>query len=217
MNRRPVSNIYNHARFYGAAVLGIGAWLATPWLDDAPFRLLLAGDVFFASHIVAMAGLLSHSRRATFRQRAKSGDDGLALIAAITFAAVVLCLWSIFTLVNPSGRPNPYQFVVAVASVPLAWFMLHTVSAFHYAHVYYGDPENEDKPGGGLRFPGGKEPGAWDFMYYAFVVGMTAQVSDVSILTTRMRRLTLAHAVVSFFFNTVILAIVVNVTVNLAP
>jgi uncharacterized membrane protein len=68
-----------------------------------------------------------------------------------------------------------------------------------------------------LLFPGGQEPEPWDFLYYSFVVGMTAQVSDVAILTPRMRQLTLIHAVVSFFFNTVILAIVVNAAVTLSP
>jgi Protein of unknown function (DUF1345) len=56
-----------------------------------------------------------------------------------------------------------------------------------------------------------EEPAIWDFLYYSFVVGMTAQVSDVQVSTTRMRRLTLAHGIASFFFNTVLLALAVNV------
>jgi uncharacterized membrane protein len=65
-------------------------------------------------------------------------------------------------------------------------------------------------------FPGGAEPGPWDFLYYAFVVGMTAQVSDVQVFDTKMRRATLGHGVVSFFFNTVLIAMAVNAVVALA-
>ncbi|HEX2113690.1 MAG TPA: DUF1345 domain-containing protein, partial [Alphaproteobacteria bacterium] len=67
-----------------------------------------------------------------------------------------------------------------------------------------------------LAFPGTSEPTAWDFLYYSFVVGMTAQVSDVQILSTEMRRLTMAHGVVAFFYNTVLLALAVNLIVNQA-
>ena len=67
-----------------------------------------------------------------------------------------------------------------------------------------------------LDFPGQGDPGAWDFLYYSFVVGMTAQVSDVQVTTTVMRRATLLHGVVSFFFNTVFIAMAVNAGVALA-
>jgi uncharacterized membrane protein len=103
--------------------------------------------------------------------------------------------------------------------VPLGWFTLHTVAAFRYAHLYYtkrGGGGNEPGDAGGLAFPETREPGTWDFLYYAFVVGMTAQVSDVQVLSTSMRRLTLAHSVTSFFFNTVLLALAVNIAASYA-
>lgn len=205
-----------HARFYGPAVLGLGVWLMTPGLESEPIRLLIAGDIFFAAHIAAMWGLASSSH-GTFRTRATRGDEGLLVIAFITLAAITLALSSVFTLLNHNVKPGLFQAALAIASVPLGWLMLHTVSAFHYAHAYFGDQGGADGPGAGLAFPGGAEPQAWDFLYHAFVIGMTAQVSDVTVITTRMRRLTLAHSVVSFFFNTVIVAIAVNAAVNLAP
>ena len=73
-----------------------------------------------------------------------------------------------------------------------------------------------ERKGGALKFPGSDEPGAIDFLYYSFVVGMTAQVSDVQVLTTPMRRATLVHSIVSFFFNTCLLAMAVNAVVALA-
>jgi len=71
-------------------------------------------------------------------------------------------------------------------------------------------------PTGGLVFPGNGEPGAWDFLYFAFVIGMTGQVSDVAVASTPLRRVVLAHAVVSFFYYAVILAVAVNAAVNAA-
>ena len=208
-------HLRNHIRFYTAAALGVLVWLATASL--APFvRVLLAGDTFFLAHLLAMAVLLSRCDNATFRRRAEQEDDGLGLIALITIAALTLSLASVFAMVNHQ-QVTAGHYLLAMASVPLGWLMLHTVSAFHYAHVFYSPRSDESGSAADLEFPGGKEPEPSDFLYYSFVVGMTAQVSDVAILTPRMRRLTLIHSVVSFFYNTVILAIVVNAAVTLSP
>ncbi|QNT68618.1 DUF1345 domain-containing protein [Defluviicoccus vanus] len=147
------------------------------------------------------------------RRRACYEDEGIVLIAIITLAAITLSIGSIFTLFSQAKHPDALALALAIASVPLGWLTLHTLAAFHYAHLYYtsGGPKGEDpKDAGGLAFPSTDEPIGWDFLYYSFVVGMTAQVSDVQVLTTPMRRLTLAHGVVSFFYNTVILALAVS-------
>jgi uncharacterized membrane protein len=83
------------------------------------------------------------------------------------------------------------------------------IFAMHYAHVFYEQPE------GGLIFPGEGEPDYWDFLYYSIVIGMTCQVSDVQVATPELRRLTQVHGVLSFFFNTVILALAVGVAAGL--
>lgn len=216
MGRWLAAHLRQHARFYAAATLGVLVWLATAALE--PFvRVLLAGDAFFLAHLLAMALLISRSTKGTFRDRAGQEDDGLALIALITITAVSLSLSSIFALLNHEQAVTAGLYALAIASVPLGWLMLHTVSAFHYAHVFYSPRAAGDAAQADLLFPGGKEPEPWDFLYYAFVIGMTAQVSDVVILSSRMRRLTLLHSVVSFFFNTVILAVAVNAAVTLAP
>jgi uncharacterized membrane protein len=91
--------------------------------------------------------------------------------------------------------------------------MLHMLMAYHYANLYYWQPSG--KGGSGLLFPDTPTPGAVDFLYYSFVIGMTAQVSDVQITATRIRRTTLGHSVASFFFNTVLIAMAVNAVVAL--
>ncbi|HEX4270387.1 MAG TPA: DUF1345 domain-containing protein, partial [Rhizomicrobium sp.] len=98
----------------------------------------------------------------------------------------------------------------------MGWFVLHTVMAFHYADIHYFDDPDIEGDEKDLDFPGRGQPGPWDFLYYSFVVGMTAQVSDVQVRTTVMRRATMLHGVVSFFFNTVFIAMAVNAGVALA-
>ncbi len=85
---------------------------------------------------------------------------------------------------------------------------MNTIFALHYAHEFYGDWGGK---GSGLDFPGTREPDYWDFFYFAFVIGMTFQVSDVQITSRRIRRLALFHALIAFAFNTAIVALSINI------
>ena len=100
---------------------------------------------------------------------------------------------------------------LCLAAVLISWLLTHAAYTLRYAHLYYRDDEEGV---GGLEFPGTVEPQIWDFLYYSLVIGMTAQVSDVQITSTRIRRTTLLHGIASFFFNTVILALAVNIAVG---
>jgi uncharacterized membrane protein len=204
-------HLKHHARFYAALAAGIGIWVATGSLD-APPRFAAAGDAFYAIYLISTAILAFPATANDLRKRATYEDEGIILIAVITLGATVLSLWSIFSLINSERWPGLAILVLAIASVPLGWLTLHTIAAYHYAHLYYTRMKVEGtlRDAAGLDFPGTKEPTAWDFLYFSFVVGMTAQVSDVQVLTTTMRRLTMAHGIVSFFYNTVLLALAVN-------
>jgi uncharacterized membrane protein len=100
--------------------------------------------------------------------------------------------------------------VVGLSTVALCWILLHTLYSLHYAHVYYGDSDDDLAMDKGLVFPEEKAPDYLDFAYFAFVIGMTCQVSDVQITSKRMRRLALFHGIISFGFNTFILALLIN-------
>jgi uncharacterized membrane protein len=180
-------------------------------------RLVVAGDSFFAAYLATSA---YHALRATpedLRRRASYQDEGVMVIILLTLCAVSLCLATIFALLAEEGPPGMLPLALAVASVLLGWFTLHTVAAFRYAHLYY-TPDASARRGyaAGLAFPGTDEPHMSDFLYYSLVVGMTSQVSDVQTLSRIMRRTTLAHSVTSFFFNTVILALAVNIAAGFA-
>ncbi|MGD0474358.1 MAG: DUF1345 domain-containing protein [Candidatus Velthaea sp.] len=106
-------------------------------------------------------------------------------------------------------------YAVGFLAVIAGWFLIHTIFVFRYAHLFYFDSDDDGSAQRGLIFPGTEEPDDYDFAYYSFVIGMTFQVSDVSIKDRGVRRLTLVHALISFAYNTTILALVVNIASGL--
>ncbi len=197
-----------------AAVGGLG-YLLLPMLRPAE-RLALSwvagAGLFLCLTALVVAGV-SPER---LRRRARQLDPRRWVILAIIVAAATISLFALgFTL-----RKEPDETAVRLAlrlllaglTVVVSWTLTHATFALHYAHHYYGDgpaPGPEDDRGG-LAFPGDELPDYWDFLYFSFVVGMTCQVSDVQVTSRHMRRLTLLHGVLAFFFNTVILALAVN-------
>ena len=197
-------------------MIGLLAWIASGSLAAA-LRLLIAGDAFFVVYLALTALLALGGTPADMRKRAAYDDEGGFIIIVMTVIASALSLGAIFTLVNreeAAGLP----LILAISRIPLGWVTLHTVMAFHYAHLYYTPLGSGAKRGdsGGLEFPGTREPQTWDFLYQSFVIGMTCQVSDVPVTGAALRRLTLAHGVVSFFFNTTVIALAVNLAAGQA-
>ena len=114
------------------------------------------------------------------------------------------------------GEPAVYLAMIVVTII-LSWSLVHTVFTLHYAHGYYGpsaDDDDTDGLVGGLEFPSEPRPDYWDFMYFSFVIGMTGQVSDVQVSGRMLRRLALIHGIVAFFFNTIILALTINIVAS---
>jgi len=206
----------HHGRFYVALVIGVAVFLLTG-LAAMPLRLAAAGDAFYGVYLVAVMLQAGRGTPHLLRRRATYEDEGMILIVIITVAAIALSVTTMVLLLNAEGRPDTLTLVLAIASVPLGWLTLHTVAAFHYAHLYYTRTAHDGagRDAAGLSFPETKEPSSWDFLYYSFVIGMTAQVSDVQVLTTAMRRLAVIHGIVAFFYNTVLLALAVNIVVAL--
>lgn len=191
-----------HRRFLGAFLLGATLGLGAMALGLTPGRaVLIAANGFFAIYLALMAVYIHGLTPSDLRRHADLSDEGVPLIAALALGSVGLSLTAIgFSLQQASG----IEAALAVASVPLGWAMLHVLAAFHYAALWYGGNAR------GLAFPGNAAPDAWDFLYFSFTIGMTAQVSDVVVERPGLRRLVLGHGIVSFFYNTVILALAVN-------
>lgn len=207
----------HHGRFYVAAGLGLLAFFGA-YRFGLPVRLLSAGNTFFLTYIALMTHFVVGVTPERLRRRASVADEGVALILVLTVLAIALSLGSMFLILNQQGAVRPLEVGLAVATVPLGWFMLHTMCAFHYANMYYKQTGAAEarKDIAGLEFPGSEEPSAFDFLYFSFVVGMTAQVSDVVVTRPTMRRAVLLHSIATFFYNTVLLALAVNAALSLA-
>ena len=197
-----------HGRFLIAFVLGVAAGIVAWALSVAPdFALLAAADVFFLIYLALTARIVGSTGPEALRHHAEEDDEGVALILLLAALAVGVSVIAIFLVLN-ADQSSLAARLAALVSLPLGWATIHTLAAFHYAHLHYRGA------GPGLSFPGKGDPDAWDFLYASFTIGMTAQVSDVQVATREMRRAVLVHGVASFFYNTCILALAVNAAVT---
>jgi uncharacterized membrane protein len=182
-----------------------------------PLPGLAAGDAFYGIFLVLCLLMIAGQTAKDLRARAKSEDEGIVIVMLISIATMGFFCAAVFEALANRHALNLPALVMAVVGALLGWFVLHTVMAFHYANLhYFDDPRSKNDDVGDLDFPGRRSPCAWDFLYFSFVIGMTCQVSDVQVKTTEMRRAVLGHGVLSFFFNTVFIAMAVNAAVALA-
>src|SRR5262249_37081480 len=156
---------------------------------------------------------------AEMQRRAQLEDEGRYVVLALSAATAVAILLAIaFELHGIRDQPPAaagWRVGLAVLTILLAWFFMNTMFALHYAHFFYGDCDGPAAEARGLLFPGRNEPDYWDFLYFSFTIGMTFQVSDVQIESHHLRRTALAHGVLAFFFNVIILALTINIVAGL--
>ncbi|MDG4907723.1 DUF1345 domain-containing protein [Mesorhizobium sp. WSM4898] len=212
--------IHRHVQFALAAPIGIVALLLALMLG-APLPYSIGANLFFAAYTLLVLVAMPRLTVRYLSKNARATDLPVLLIFAVTLLVVGLAIGSLFQLINQKAAAHPLEVLFAMLSIPLGWFTIHAMAALHYAHVYWMDGDEIDEktrkknPVGGLDFPGGKRPEGWDFLYFATVIGMTAQTADTGITTSRMRQVVLVHSILSFFFNTVIVAAAVNLAVSL--
>ena len=166
---------------------------------------------FDASAVTFLAGVIwmfGRSSTALIRARVAKQDAGRWGVLWSGVAVTAVAVVSLATELRATDRGGILIFLLAAASLVLAWCFLNTMFGLHYAHEYYRTTKDKSTA---LVFPGTTEPDYWDFMYFAFVLGMTFQVSDVQIQRQSVRRVALAHGIIAFFFDVFLLALSVNV------
>ncbi len=186
-----------------------------------PTRFLLAWDVGVSCFLILAFVTIDSATPQKMRRSAQRQDESRFTILTLVVGAACASLLAIGFMLKNNQDISPSIFtlhvVLAVLTVVTSWLLTHTMFALYYAHLYYRDNETSDVSTNaeGLDFPGDKEPDYWDFLYFSYVIGMTCQVSDVATTSRRMRRLALIHGVLTFFFNTVILALSINLIAGL--
>jgi uncharacterized membrane protein len=206
--------IRSRPRLFTAAALSVAVALVIPADRRLATRLLVAWDVGIALYLALACEMVARSHIGEIRERAALQDEGQIGILVLTVGAALASFVAIIAELGSSAvqgqERQPRQLVLATVTILLSWAFTHTIFALHYAHEFYG----EDAERGGLTFPGGEEPDYWDFVYFAFVIGMTSQVSDVAICSKSIRRTATAHGVLAFIFNAALLALTVNIAAS---
>jgi len=210
-----MTSLRRYASFYSALAAAVLTLPVTLWLRPE-LSVQATANVFFIVYLTLEFRKFRTLTPEYLKKHVATTDEPAWVIVAVTFVAVMVAVGSLFVLINEGAKPNALDLVLALTSVALGWISIHTMTALHYAHLYWRPTGKGEATQQGLDFPGGDEPGGYDFLYYALVIGMTAQTADVGITKTGMRKLTMLHSVVSFFFNTVLVAAAVNVAVSLA-
>ena len=181
---------------------------------SAPMLVLLTW-ISFASTIILLDWIIiitSHPREV--RKIAKLQDSSRTIIFLFVIAASLASMVAIIYLLKSSkGVAKNEHILLAITAVVVSWWLVHTIFTLLYAHLYYDTDTDDGRKldEGGLDFPTKEEPDYLDFVYFSFVIGMTFQVSDVTISSRKIRRFVLLHALMSFAFNTAILALSINV------
>ena len=206
-------NWTRHSRFLIALGLGLILFGITYSTDlSRVLKALISFDAFFVAYLAMMLWVSHKMTTDDLRRHSEQEDEGITLIMVIALGSVAISMASVMLILSKKSG-STVENMLALAAVPLGWSVLHMLGAYHYAHLYYSsDPDT------GLDFPGAKDgddPGTWDFLYFSYIIGMTAQVSDVQVTTSQLRRVVLLHSVGAFFYNTVLLALAVNAALQL--
>lgn len=151
------------------------------------------------------------------KQAAVQDSSRVVIFIMILISTVASFLAVLILLITKNKASEAIDIPVAITGMLFSWFLVHTTFAMRYAHIFYGDHETKpDTHAGGLEFPGEHKPGYFDFAYFSFVLGMTFQVSDIQVTSKRLRKLALLHGILSFGFNTFIVALTINVIAGLS-
>ena len=205
------------SRLIGSLTLGglLFSFLPQQWPMST--RALVTWDASAGLYLVLAWLLIARASVTRTRWGAQIQHDGAAAVLFLTVAAAVASLAAI--IIELSGLKNlpPVEQDLHIALVActliVSWLLVHTAFALHYASDYYASLSLERAYA--LEFPRQQAPVYMDFLYFSLVVGMTSQTSDVAITTTPMRRLVMTHAMISFLFNTTLLALAVNIAASI--
>ena len=197
-----------------AVIFGAPAWLT------GTSRAVAAYDAAAAVLIVLFWTVAMHGEAERTEERAAAEDPGRNIAFVVVLLSVAVGLASAIVILGrgphvQSSNEKLISYALAIGAVVTGWFLIHTMFTLRYAHLFYYDENDDHQADGGLTFPGTPKPNDFDFAYFAFVVGMTFQVSDVEVTRPAMRRIVLLHGLISFGYSTAILALGVNIVSGL--
>jgi len=203
-------------------VVAVALWLIPSQLSWST-RSILAWDCAASTFIATMMLMMVKSDILTIQTRAAAQDEGQGvtlLISIVAATASILAIAVELSLAKADhGLIKALRVALAFATIALSWFFIHLIFALHYAHEYYSPETCPDAEGhaerGGLRFPGNEPPDYWDFVHFAVIIGVACQTADIEFTGKPLRRIGTLHGCLSFVFNTVALALTINLLAGL--
>ncbi len=217
-------HVYASIRLIIAVLVGIGVWTFAPMLmriDGGIPRLLVARNVAGWLYVLLICTMMLRCEIEGIKRQASLEEESRTLLLILTICASVATVLAIVAQLSELNEDRSADrtllFALSFSTIVVSWFLVHTVFALYYAHEFHSEAKGNSRGAvDGLDFPGERIPDYLDFVYFTFVVGTTAHTSDVVVTSRKMRRVVTLHGLSSFFFNTTVIALVVNLTSQLA-
>lgn len=205
-----------HASFIIAFAAGFAVFLLLTSREVNAQNVLVGWNVTALVFIAISWRKMLRATVSDIRKRSEDLDFSDTFVLFLSVAAAIASIAGIGLELHSVKEAAPdvafARAMAAIGTILISWVFLHTLFTIHYAHRFYGGPDK----GEGLIFPDKiEEPVYWDFLYFSFTIGVAAQTADVAVSSMIMRKVTLLHAVLSFLFNTTILALAINVGASL--
>jgi uncharacterized membrane protein len=211
--------IRRRPRLVIAAGLGLVAYVLTPWTIREASRALVGWNVGAWGFLALIWQMMATSTEDGVRLHAAEEDEKtfsllvIAIVAAL--AAMAAIVWELGPVKDLHGVLKALHLGLVAATTLSAWAFTHMMFALHSAAEYYQEAPGPKGVQGGLVFPTCEQPGWGEFCYQAFVIGCACATADVNVTTSEMRVACLTQGVVAFFFNTIILALTINISAGL--
>jgi len=212
-------HLYAQWRFLAALAVGVAVALVVP-LEEAVPRVLAAWNAGGLAYLVLVGIKMWQAEVEGIKREASIERESRIVVLVVVIFGSIFTMLALFVqlmaIKSEQGIDRTLSIGLSVFTIILSWLLIHTVFAVYYAHEFHSEAKGGSRgQGGGLKFPDDSTPDYLDFLYFSFVVGTTAQTSDVEVCSRAMRRVVMLHGILSFFFNTAVIALAVNLAAQL--
>lgn len=211
--------IKSRLRLFFSIFFGVLVGLIITYWMDIPLatRLIISFNSGMILYLILAFQIMFFTDEEAIVRRSASQEEGKILVLLLVLAASTISLVAVVAELSKakdlSGILKFEHVALAGLTIMVSWIFTHLMFAIHYAHEYYSNLAKKNPAG--LEFPGNELPFYADFLYLAVSIGTSGQTADVGFSDRKIRRAGLVHCMFSFFFNTTILAIAINLMVNL--
>lgn len=192
----------------------LGGWIAFNASSVLAFGFLIGWSCFALTYLISSVLIIIRIPQDKIAQRCAAEDLGSWMLFLLVLLVCAVSMGTVISFYQERSQWNIPQWIISfsgILAIAFSWAMVHMSFAFRYAHLFYGDEKGRfSRHANGLIFPGTEQPDYFDFVYFSFGIGMTFQVADITITSKGVRRLALLHSLVSFVFNTVIIAVTIS-------